>query len=459
VQAIIIAWLFGAFIEGAAGFGTPAAIVAPLLLGMGFPPLAAVMVALIANSTPVTFGAVGTPIIVGMEAALNTPEVIGYLPQGLELSQYVNLIGVSASFFHALIGTFVPLMMVCMLTAFFGEGKNRSFKKGLEIWPFALFSGLAFTVPYLLVSVFLGPEFPSLLGGLIGLVIVVYAASKGFLLPKEVWEFPPRNNWLNDWLGMEEAGSDDEEKTRISFGLAWTPYVLVALILVATRLDFLPFKEWINSWVVTFSNILGTTITFSEAPLNLPGLIPFIPVALLSMILFRMDKNQVSKVFVTTFRQVKPAAIALLFAVALVQVMVQSGHNAYGIESMVMVMATAVANLSGMLWPLFSPIVGVLGAFVSGSNTVSDMLFGLFQFGTALKLSLPTLVILGLQAVGGAVGNMICVNNVVAACSTVGTVGKEGNLIRLNLIPVTIYTIAAGILGLLVVYVFQISII
>jgi lactate permease len=459
VQAIIIAWLFGAFIEGAAGFGTPAAIVAPLLLGMGFPPLAAVMVALIANSTPVTFGAVGTPIIVGMEAALNTPEVLNYLPEGLELSQYVNLIGVSASFFHALIGTFVPLMMVCMLTAFFGEGKNRSFKKGLEIWPFALFSGLAFTVPYLLVSVFLGPEFPSLLGGLIGLVIVVYAASKGFLLPKEVWEFPPRNNWLNDWLGMEEAGSDDEEKTRISFGLAWTPYVLVALILVATRLDFLPFKEWINSWVVTFSNILGTTITFSEAPLNLPGLIPFIPVALLSMILFRMNKNQVSKVFVTTFRQVKPAAIALLFAVALVQVMVQSGHNAYGIESMVMVMATAVANLSGMLWPFFSPIVGVLGAFVSGSNTVSDMLFGLFQFGTALKLSLPTLVILGLQAVGGAVGNMICVNNVVAACSTVGTVGKEGNLIRLNLIPATIYTIAAGILGLLVVYVFQISII
>lgn len=459
VQAIIIAWLFGAFIEGAAGFGTPAAIVAPLLLGMGFPPLAAVMVALIANSTPVTFGAVGTPIIVGMDAALNTPEVLNYLPQGLELSQYVNLIGVSASFFHAIIGTFVPLMMVCMLTAFFGEGKNRSFKKGLEIWPFALFSGLAFTVPYLLVSVFLGPEFPSLLGGLIGLVIVVYAASKGFLLPKEVWEFPPRNNWLNDWLGMEEAGSDDEEKTRISFGLAWTPYVLVALILVATRLDFLPFKEWINSWVVTFSNILGTTITFSEAPLNLPGLIPFIPVALLSMVLFRMDKNQVSKVFVTTFRQVKPAAIALLFAVALVQVMVQSGHNAYGIESMVMVMATAVANLSGMLWPLFSPIVGVLGAFVSGSNTVSDMLFGLFQFGTALKLSLPTLVILGLQAVGGAVGNMICVNNVVAACSTVGTIGKEGNLIRLNLIPATIYTIAAGILGLLVVYVFQINII
>lgn len=459
VQAIIIAWLFGAFIEGAAGFGTPAAIVAPLLLGMGFPPLAAVMVALIANSTPVTFGAVGTPIIVGMEAALNTPEVLSYLPQGLELSQYVTLIGVSASFFHALIGTFVPLMMVCMLTAFFGEGKNRSFKKGLEIWPFAMFSGLAFTVPYLLVSVFLGPEFPSLLGGLIGLVIVVYAASKGFLLPKEVWEFPPRNNWLNDWLGMEEAGSDGEEKTHISFGLAWTPYVLVALILVATRLDFLPFKEWINSWVVTFSNILGTTITFSEAPLNLPGLIPFIPVALLSMVLLRMDKNQVSKVFVTTFRQVKPAAIALLFAVALVQVMVQSGHNAYGIESMVMVMATAVANLSGMLWPLFSPIVGVLGAFVSGSNTVSDMLFGLFQFGTALKLSLPTLVILGLQAVGGAVGNMICVNNVVAACSTVGTVGKEGNLIRLNLIPVTIYTIAAGILGLLVVYVFQISII
>jgi len=459
VQAIIIGWLFGAFLEGAAGFGTPAAIAAPLLLGMGFPPLAAVLVALIANSTPVTFGAVGTPIIVGMEAALNAPVVAEYLPEGLALADYVRQVGVAAAIPHAIIGTLVPLLMICMLTAFFGEGKNRSFKKGLEIWPFAIFAGLAFTIPYVLVAILLGPEFPSLIGALIGLGVVVLAASKGFLTPKEVWDFPRRSNWEEDWVGVEEPGSSTEKST-IPLAKAWIPYVLVGLGLVATRVDFLPFKAWIKSVLIfKVPDILGTGLAFSQPILDLPGIIPFIPVALLAIPIFKMNSRQVSQAFGNTLRQVKPAAISLVFAVALVQVMVQSGHNALGLESMVMSMATAVANLAGGSWPMFAGVVGVLGAFVSGSNTVSDMLFGLFQFGTAAKLGLPTLVILGLQAVGGAVGNMICVNNVVAACSTVGIVGKEGVLIKRNLIPVVIYIGLAGILGILAVYVFNLNLI
>src|SRR5699024_6249560 len=168
----------------------PAAIAAPLLLGMGSPPLAAVMVSLIANSTPVTFGAVGTPIVVGMKEALNSPSVLERLPQDLTLAEYVKQIGISAAVPHAIIGTLVPLLMVCMLTAYFGKGENRGWKKGLGIFPFALFAGLSFTVPYLLVAILLGPEFPSLLGALIGLAVVVFAASKGFLIPKDTWIFP-----------------------------------------------------------------------------------------------------------------------------------------------------------------------------------------------------------------------------------------------------------------------------
>jgi len=151
--------------------------------------------------------------------------------------------------------------------------------------------------------------------------------------------------------------------------------------------------------------------------------------------------------------------IALVFAVALVQIMVQSGHNAKGIDSMVMTMANYTAEVAGGSWPFFAGLVGVLGAFVSGSNTVSDMLFAAFQHGTASQLGISTLVILGLQAVGGAVGNMICVNNVVAASSTVGIIGKEGALIRRNLIPVGIYIGAAGILGMIAVYVLKLNLI
>jgi lactate permease len=451
VQAIIIAWLFGAFLEGAAGFGSPAAIAAPLLLGMGFPPLAAVMVALICNSTPVTFGAVGTPIIVGMDVALNNPEVLATFPEGLTMAQYVDQIGVAAAIPHAIIGTFVPLIMVCMLTAFFGEGENKTWKKGLEIFPFALFAGITFTVPYVLVAIFLGPEFPSLLGAMIALGIVVFAASKGFLVPKTTWDFPEQSRWDSNWFGSEKPdvkvkGSD------IPLFRAWVPYILVALGLVLTRVKFLPFGDWLNFWVFKWNDILGTGLNFSQAPFGLPGLFPFIPVALLTIPILGMKNDKVNEAMTRTFQQVKPVFIALFFAVALVQVMVQSGHNAKGLDSMVMTMAHFTANITGGTWPAFSGLVGVLGAFVSGSNTVSDMLFAAFQHGTAMDLGISTLVILGLQAVGGAVGNMICVNNVVAACSTVGIVGKEGTLIRRNLIPVAVYIGLAGILGLIAVY-------
>lgn len=460
IQAIIIAWLFGAFLEGAAGFGTPAAIAAPLLLGMGFPPLAAVMVSLIANSTPVTFGAVGTPIVLGMDVALNIPSVVqGTLnPAGITIAQYIKQIGIAAAVPHAIIGTFVPLMMVCMLTAFFGEGKNRSWKKGLEVAPFAIFAGLAFTVPYLLTAVLLGPEFPSLLGAMIGMAVVVTAAAKGFLTPKEEWHFPAQENWEEDWSGLEKPGTGTET-SKISLGRAWVPYILVALGLVLTRVKFLPFGGWLKFWVVKWEAILGTSISFSQAPFGLPGLWPFIPVALLAIPILGMNKGQVNQAMSNTFKQVKPVLVALVFAVALVQVMVQSGNNAKGIDSMVMTMANFTANVAGGSWPLFSGVVGVLGAFVSGSNTVSDMLFAAFQHGTASQLEISTLIILGLQAVGGAVGNMICVNNVVAASSTVGIVGKEGKLIRRNLIPVGIYIGLAGILGMIAVYVLKLNLI
>lgn len=456
IQAIIIAWLFGAFLEGAAGFGTPAAIAAPLLLGMGFPPLAAVMVALIANSTPVTFGAVGTPIVVGMKEALNSPSVLEGLPQGLTLVEYVKQIGISAAIPHAIIGTLVPLLMVCMLTAYFGKEKNRSWKKGLEVFPFALFAGLAFTVPYLLVAILLGPEFPSLLGALIGLAIVVFAATKGFLIPKDTWEFPAQKNWSDEWTGNEKAGSGTA-KSEISLVRAWIPYVLVALGLVVTRIDFFPFGDWLNFWVFEWENIMGTSLSFLQAPLNLPGLFPFIPVALLAIPIFGMSRKKVNNAMRNTFKQLVPVLIALVFAVALVQVMVQSAHNNAGNASMIMVMAKYTADIAGGSWPMFAGIVGALGAFVSGSNTVSDMLFAAFQYGTASQLGISTLVILGLQGVGGAVGNMICVNNVVAASSTVGIVGKEGVLIRRNLIPLFIYIGLAGLLGMIAIYVLDLN--
>ena len=151
VQAIIIAWLFGGFIEGSAGFGTPAALAAPLLLSLGFPALAAVMVALIANVTPVSFGSVGTPTLLGIQPSLDIPSVQQYIAAaGTDLPGYMQQVGVWTALQHALPGLLLPLIMLAMMTRFFGE--KRSFREGLAIWPYALFAGFCFLAFLILLS-------------------------------------------------------------------------------------------------------------------------------------------------------------------------------------------------------------------------------------------------------------------------------------------------------------------
>ena len=178
IQVIIIAWAFGAFIEGASGFGTPAAVAGPLLVVMGFPPLAAVMCALIIQSTPVSFGAAGTPILIGVHDGLAGQAIVDtYIAtqdQIGSLDELVFLIGGQVALIHAVIGFVIPLFVVTLLTRFFGA--NRSWREGFEVWRFALFAGLAFVIPYAVFANVLGPEFPSLIGGLIALIATTIAA-------------------------------------------------------------------------------------------------------------------------------------------------------------------------------------------------------------------------------------------------------------------------------------------
>jgi lactate permease len=335
------------------------------------------------------------------------------------------------------------------MTKFFGE--KRSFKDGLEIWPFAIFAGLAFVVPCMLVAWLLGPEFPSLLGALIGLGIVIPAAKAKFLVPKNTWDFPERSKWESNWLGSITV-SENEDSSHISIAKAWIPYILIGLLLVLTRLKDLPFLDWVKSVTITFNQLLGTEINGNFAIFYNPGIIPFILVALISIPLYKMKGEQVSIAWGAAIKRIKNPAIALIFAVPMVRVMMQSGHNSSGFENMPIVMAQFMTDVVQGAWPLVSPFVGALGAFMAGSNTVSNMMFSLFQYSIADQLSISHIVVVSLQSVGGAFGNMICVHNVIAACATVGLVGVEGLLIKRNLIPMTVYGLVVGILGFVLIY-------
>jgi len=248
IQVIIIAWLFGSFIEGSAGFGTPAAVAVPLLVGLGFPAMAAVTSGMIIQSTPVSFGAAGTPILLGVGSGLSAERPIEDIALELghgDVPSFLAMIGFKVALLHAVAGTCIPLLVVSIMTRFFG--KNRSFREGLQVWRFALFAALAMTIPYLVVAFALGPEFPSLFGGLIGLIIVVPAARSGFLMPSEedVWEFDREENWDPDWIGTLRFDAPTPSRCGVGMFSAWLPYLLVAALLVVTRLKDLPFYDWI----------------------------------------------------------------------------------------------------------------------------------------------------------------------------------------------------------------------
>lgn len=445
IQAIIVGWLFGSFIEGASGFGTPAALAGPLLVGLGFPPLAAVMTALIFDSTSVSFGAVGTPVVGGVGSVMNAPQIIEKLPEGMTFADFIGQVGLWSAIPHVIVGAFLPLLAICMLTFFFGE--ERSIKPGLKAAPFAIFSGLAFVIPYVITAALLGPEFPALVGALVALPIILVAAKKGFLVPKDNWDFPAREKWESTWVGVVKQ--EKEEESNMPLWLAWVPYMLIAVILVITRIPQLGIKDILTSYTLGIDNILGEGINYSLQYLYLPGTIPFALIAIVTIFLHKMPVTKVKEAWVDTFKQLLPATIALVFAVSMVQVMVQSNVNTYNMDGMMITMSKAVAGIAGGSWPVFSPFVGVLGAFMSGSNTVSNILFSQFQFGVAEQLEISRIIILGVNNVGGAVGNMLAVHNVVAACATVGLVGVEGVIIRRNFIPATIYAVAVGIFALI----------
>ncbi|GEK49311.1 L-lactate permease [Vreelandella venusta] len=456
VQALIVAWLFGCFIEGASGFGTPAAVAAPLMVALGFPALAAVVVGMMIQSTPVSFGAVGTPVVVGVGSGLDRAGITAQLEAGGSTwDVFFQQITSSVAITHGIVGILMPLILVLIMVRFFGA--NRSWKEGLSIAPFAIFTGISFVVPYMLVGVLLGPEFPSMIGAMVGLAIVVPAARRGFLLPKDTWDFPESTSWPDEWIGNLQIKLDDVAgKAPMSTFKGWIPYVLLAVFLVASRIVE-PLKAALTFVNLSWSNILGEAgISGGVQPLYLPGGI-IIAVVIVTYFLHRMNPQKISAAVSESTKTIFGAGFVLIFTVPMVRILINSGVNGADLVSMPVMMAQAVANGVGGIYPFFAPAVGAMGAFIAGSNTVSNLMLAEFQFSVAETLGLSTAMMVALQAVGAAAGNMIAIHNVVAASATVGLLGREGTTIRKTIIPTIYYLIFTGIIALIAFYVIGIT--
>ncbi|GAA5194786.1 L-lactate permease [Ferrimonas gelatinilytica] len=452
VQVIIICWLFGSFIEGSAGFGTPAAIGAPLLVLLGVPPIAAAVVALIADSTSVSFGAIGLPVLFGMEQGLMQGGVSMAAAQiaehGGTFADYAQFVAMHMITIDLVTGSLVPLVMVAILTGFFG--RNKSFKEGLAIWKFALFAGFAFTIPAWMINFIAGPEFPSVIGALIGMAIVIPAAKKGFLLPSQPW-----NDFAeNDKADATAAPAAQPQpvgaavtKTEISQLAAWTPYLVMALLLVLSR-TVAPLKSFLLSFNIGWSELMGTNLKAGFQTLYAPGAF-FVAVCILGYFIFKMKPAAFKLSVTTSCKSMVPTIISLGASVPMVKIFLNSGTNTSGLHSMPEQLAELLAHSMGAVWAWMAPVVGIFGAFLSGSATFSNMMFSGLQYGVADNIGMNHALVLALQGIGANAGNMMCVMNVVAAATVVGMAGRESEIIRKTL-PVALgYAFVAGTIAFL----------
>ena len=422
IQAIIIAYMFGAFIEGAAGYGTPAALAAPLLVGLGFPPVAACSVALISNSTPVPFAAVGTPMLTNMTNLSSA--VADQL--GIPLDQFTAEVTHKTVLYLGLAGFIVPILLVVTLVMFYSTG--RRVKSIVEMIPFCLLASCSFVIPYYFLGTYLGPEFASIISACIGLVVTVIAARKKVFVPRHVWYFYDIEH--DEMIMPKEIFGSVSRRKLLK---AWLPYLVIAAALLLTRIPAFGLRALLNSVAIHLENILGVEgLNYDFALIYNPGLTPFILVAIGTMLASRrnLSKEDVEHVFGATGKQVLTIAMALVSGIAMVQIMLGSGLNHSGLEGMITQISTTIV-----------PPLGVFGAFVSGSCTVSGVMFGPLEFQTAMILGFPAASMIALQMAGGAIGNMICIHNVVAVSSTTDAVGNEGKIISMNILPCAIYVV------------------
>jgi lactate permease len=424
-QLMIVGWAFSFMIEGSSGFGTPAAIAAPLLVGLGFDAVRVAILTLVMNSVPVTFGAVGTPMWFGFSQAQLSPSEI-----------------LSVSWKSALVNS-VAALFVPIIALRFVVGWRQIRENLLYIY----LSVLSCVIPSLVLSRF-NYEFPSLIGGAIGLCLSALMAKRQVgLMPN-----------ASDQVEIRPS-SERDERVR-----AFMPYLMLIAILVVTRVRFLPFREWLNAeyprltldWgsLGTFSvsialvfkldSIFGTPSAWSYNSLFVPALIPFAVVVLLSMPLLKIDFHALKKVAADTTRRLSGPSITLVGALIMVQLMTLGGDQAQ-----TKVIGRQFAAMIGKSWPFFAPVLGALGAFFSGSATVSNLTFAGIQDSIAHTLGFERTSILALQSVGAAMGTIVSISNIVAVCSILGLVNQEGFILKRAGIPIVIYGLVAGLSGLI----------
>jgi len=424
IQLLLIAFSFGAFFEGAAGFGTPVAVTAAILIGLGFSPLAASGLSLIANTAPVAFGALGTPVI-------TLAKVHGY-----DLDLVTAMIGRQLPFFSLL----VPFWLIW---AFAGR------KGMMEIWPAILVTGVSFAVPQFLVSNFLGPELVDIIAALVSMAALV-----AFL---RVWR--PKNIWTSASLRGKDISAAEAkpmqpatQHSRQALIAAWTPWVILSVFVFIWGLP--PVKAWLNSLFAPSFEMAGLHKMIFKVPpvvvnptaegavytLNLLSATgtAILLAAIVSGLVMKYNPISIVRTFFKTIWLVKYSLLTIVLMLALGTLTRYSGTDT--------TLGLAFAN-TGMLYPFFGTLMGWLGVALTGSDTASNVLFGGMQKVAAEQLGLSANLMGAANSSGGVMGKMIDAQSIVVASTATRWFHHEGDILRY----VFFHSIAlASLVGILV---------
>jgi lactate permease len=436
-QLMIVGWSFVFLIEGASGFGTPAALAAPILVGLGFPPLRVAVLCLIMNAVPTSFGAVGTPTW------------FGFGELGLSESQ-LREIGLNAALMHAFAAPVIPVIALRFVVGW------KEIRRNLLFVELAI---LASILPMVGVAVF-SYEFPSVAGGIVGLLTTIFLARSGIGLAKDETRAPVVVAPV-----VRSASQQSSEMGALPHGdvfRALTPLLATVGLLLLTRIPFFGLRhllnseaEWVSvrvgslgqfslspSFVFQLQAILGEDLNWSYALLYVPFILPFFVTAALTLLLGRRPLSVFGEVFKETFARIRKPVIALFGALIFVQLLTVDGPRAS-----TRILGDALSDATGDLWIYFASFLGALGSFFSGSNTISNLTFGPIQLRIAQDLALPSTTVLALQTVGAAMGNMVAVHNVVAVCAVLGLKNEEGAILKKTFIPALMYGLILAVLA------------
>lgn len=407
IQLLLIAFCFGAFFEGAAGFGTPVAVTAAILIGLGFSPLAASGLSLIANTAPVAFGALGTPVI-------TLAKVHGY-----DLMEVTAMIGRQLPFFSLL----VPFWLIW---AFAGR------KAMMEIWPAILVTGLSFAIPQFLVSNFIGPELVDIIAAIVSMLCLI-----AFL---RVWQ--PKKIWTSPSLRGHDPSAAEAKPPqpvvrhdRAALVAAWTPWVILSVFVFVWGLP--PVKAWLNGIFAPSIPIEGLHNLVLKSPPVVPEPHPegavysfnllsatgtgILLAAVISALVMKYNPVDIVRTFFKTTWLVRYSLLTIVLMLALGTVTRFSGTDT--------TLGLAFAN-TGMLYPFFGTLMGWLGVALTGSDTASNVLFGGMQKVAAEQLHLSPNLMGAANSSGGVMGKMIDAQSIVVASTATRWFNHEGDILR-----------------------------